>query len=118
MVVPTKRKAGAITGWIFINRWVSGEKAEMEQEVIDRMFSTSPAVYGRSMPMKLPDHVVLPYDSEVALWKLDDPGSRVPHDGWKFSGSIVSLPSEPPVRMYDQNQCNEICERVDADGNL
>ena len=64
-----KRRADG-TEWFHIRKWVTGAKAEMEQEDIDREFFEFVRQYmSLSGLRKVLDHVALPDD--VALWKRD-----------------------------------------------
>ena len=67
-VAKPKRKWNGKMEWTLMKRWVTGEKAEMDQEDIDReLFELAREWMAVSKLRKLPGHVAK--ETDVALWK-------------------------------------------------
>ena len=67
-VAKPKRKWNGRMEWTLMKRWVTGEKAEMDQEDIDRELLESAREWmAVSKLRKLPGHVAK--ETDVALWK-------------------------------------------------
>ena len=64
----SKRKWNGREAWTMMKRWVTGEKAEMEPEDIEReLFKLAREWMEVSKLKKLPGHIAKP--SDVFLWK-------------------------------------------------
>jgi hypothetical protein len=95
-VAKPKRKCNGKMEWTLMKRWVTGEKAEMEQEDIEReLFELAREWMSVSKLRKLPGQGNRCCSVEAV--------SRVPKAEGCYTCAIVSMPIEAPMRMFGRN---------------